>query len=546
MRVQFAPLARADVGCRGLRVGRVGRVACWVLVHAAAVRPAARVAMQRRSWSTPDLFRLHTLKATRGACSPFLMAAIHDLSALEQAAEIRKGNLSPVDVTDHYLRRVEQHNAATGAFITVTADDARRRATEDERTARESDELPPLHGVPIGFKDLHNTRGVRTTMGSRMHADHVPEFDDHAVALLKEAGVNSLGKTNVPEFGYPFHSENLLAPPARTPWDLTRSAGGSSGGAGAAVAAGLLPIAHASDGGGSLRVPASVCGLFGIKPSRGRVSNGPASSDVTCRGTHGPLSRTVADGAAMLDAMTRFIPTEIWHAPPLPPGETFLSHARRTPGRLRIGRYITPCMPDVTVAEECVDAWESASTVLAGLGHEVEDIDPPFAEEFWHLDQIIHRSATGFAGISDEEAPLLTPLSQWMRQRRAGMSVEEFLTAMNGLRQYSRRVITKTSPYDALLTPTVAAPPRPVGWFTDGVQPEETLHRISAFSPFTGPYNVTGQPAVNLPLWWSADGLPIGVMLAGRPYGEATLLQVSAQLEQSVRWRERMPDIWGR
>ncbi|MFF5784667.1 amidase [Streptomyces sp. NPDC012693] len=473
------------------------------------------------------------------------MTAIHDLSALEQAAAIRDRELSPVDLAEHYLARIERLDPVTGAFVTVTADEAILRAKEAERAVIESSgPLPALHGVPIGFKDLHHTAGVRTTMGSALHLDFVPDFDDHAIALLRRSGVNSLGKTNVPEFGYPFYTENLIAPPARTPWDLSRSAGGSSGGAAAAVAAGLLPFAHASDGGGSLRVPASVCGLFGIKPSRGRVSNGPVSADTTALSCHGPIARTVADAAALLDAMAVSLPTEAYHAPSLPPGETFSTYAGRPPGRLRIGRYLTPCMPDVEVDASCRAAWEHASGVLEGLGHEVVDVPAPFSTRFWEQMQTIHGAGQSAFLPDPDTDRRLTPLARWMREAGRDIPAGEFLDAMRGLRLATRAVIERTAGYDALLTPTLAAPPRPVGWFTEGVAPSETVERIKAFAPFTAPYNVTGQPAVSVPLWWTPDGLPIGVMLAGRPFDEATLLSLSAQLEEATGWRHRHPELW--
>jgi amidase len=471
------------------------------------------------------------------------MSSLHDLSALEQAAAIRKGEVSAVELAEHQLDRISRHNDVLGAFITVTPDDAIRRARAADRAVAAGEQVPPLHGVPIGIKDLHHTAGVRTTMGSALHLDFVPDFDDHAVALLKEAGANILGKTNVPEFGYPFHTENLIAPPARTPWDLTKSAGGSSGGAAAAVAGGLIPFAQGSDGGGSLRVPASVCGLYGIKPSRGRISNGPTSADVTAYSANGALTRTVGDAAAMLDAMVRVIPTENYHSPSLPAGDTFLTYAGRTPGRLRIGRYLTPCVPDVTLADDCARAWEHASSVMEDLGHEVVDIPPPFPPDFWRLIQVVHRA--GQSGpVPSNPATRITPLARWIAESASTMPVAEYLRTLKGLRMACRQAISQTASFDALLTPTLANTPRPVGWFTQGVTPAVTLKRMHEFSPFTGPYNVTGQPVASIPLWWNDEGLPIGVMLAGRPFDEATLLSLSGQLEKAVPWRHRVPDIW--
>src|ERR1700710_3116807 len=233
------------------------------------------------------------------------MAELHDMSALEQAAAVSARQVIPVELVEHYLARIERRNEELGAFVTVTADDALTRAKEAEEQASRPDPatLPPLHGVPTAIKDLNLTAGVRTTLGSTLFADFVPPVDDNVVTLLRRAGTISLGKTNTPEFGLPCYTENAIAPPARTPWDPTRSAGGSSGGAAAAVASGMVPFAQGSDGGGSVRIPASVCGLFGIKVARGRVSNGPVGGDVTGLAWNGPLARHVRDAAAPLGAM---------------------------------------------------------------------------------------------------------------------------------------------------------------------------------------------------------------------------------------------------
>src|SRR5689334_14714267 len=250
------------------------------------------------------------------------MAELHDLTATEQAAAVRDGSVSPVELTEHYLDRIDRLDAALGAFITVTPELARKQAADAEAQAvaarREGRELPALHGVPVPVKDLNFVAGVRCTLGSAAFAEHVPDTDDHVVTRLREAGTILLGKTNTPEFGLPAYTENRLAPPARTPWDLERSAGGSSGGAGAAVAGGLAPIAQGSDGGGSIRIPASVCGLFGIKPSRGRVSQGPIMPDLFGLSANGPLARTVRDAAALLDVIAGPMPGDLYLAPPAP------------------------------------------------------------------------------------------------------------------------------------------------------------------------------------------------------------------------------------
>src|SRR5579872_7540920 len=260
------------------------------------------------------------------------MAQIHELTMIELAAAIRAGELSPVAVTDHYLRRTTELNDQTGAFYTITPELAADQARAAEKAVAEADDvaaLPPLTGVPIPIKDLNMVAGVRQTLGSLVYEDNVPDESDHVSAALRAAGAVLPGKTATPEFGLPCYTETKIGPPARTPWDLSRSAGGSSGGAAAAVAAGLAPAAQGSDGGGSIRIPSSVCGLFGIKPTRGRVSNGPLMPDLTGLGSNGPIARTVADAALLLDVMSGNHPGDMYTQPPLPSGDSYLARAQR-------------------------------------------------------------------------------------------------------------------------------------------------------------------------------------------------------------------------
>ncbi len=351
------------------------------------------------------------------------MTELHDLTALDQAAAVRNGEVSPVELVDFYLGRIDRISATLGAFVTVTEDAARAQAKEAERAvtgAGDPAELPPLHGVPVAIKDLNLTAGVRTTLGSLLYADFVPPVDDHVVTLLRRAGTISLGKTNTPEFGLPCYTENAVAPPARTPWDPDRSAGGSSGGAAAAVAAGLVPFAQGSDGGGSIRIPASVCGLFGIKVSRGRVSNGPLGGDVTGLSWNGPLARTVRDAAAMLDAMAVPMPGDPHWAPPLPAGESFLGHADREPGRLRVGRFIDPVVGAAEVHPDCRRAWEEASALLAELGHDVQDVPPPFGVEAVPMFETVWAVATHGVPVDPARVDELQPLTRWLRVGRRG------------------------------------------------------------------------------------------------------------------------------
>ena len=473
------------------------------------------------------------------------MADIHDLTAVDIAAAIRARRLSPVEVTEHYLARIAALNERVGAFLTVTADQARDEARKAERRVLEAADpegLPPLLGVPMPVKDLDMVAGVRWTWGSRVFEDQVAGVDDAVVEALRDGGVTITGKSNTPEFGLPCHTENALAPPARTPWDLTRSAGGSSGGAAAAVAAGLAPVAPGSDGGGSVRIPASVCGLYGIKPTRGRISSAPVKPDLIGLSTAGPLARTVRDAAVLLDVMTCTRPGDLYLAPPH--DGTFAACVDRTPGRLRIGRFATPAVPGAEVDPEVLAAYESASELLAGLGHEVEDVEPPFGPELVDPFTVIWAAMATLYPVPPDREELLLPLTRWLREQGMRQTTPEYLGACTALQWAMRAAMPRMDVYDAVLTPTVTLPPRPVGYFTEGGDPAEEFARISRFACFTPAFNVTGQPAVNLPLHWTAEGLPIGVMLAGRIGGEGTLISLSAQLEAARPWNGRRPEIW--
>jgi amidase len=475
---------------------------------------------------------------------------IHDLSVTELAAAIRAGEVSPVQVTDHYLDRIDRRNEQVGAFYTVTHDLAREQADAAERAVtawRRDGEpdggLPPLTGVPVPIKDLNQVAGVRMTLGSAVYAGHVPADDDYVVTALRSAGIVITGKTATPEFGLPCYTETTIGPPARTPWDLTRSAGGSSGGAGAAVAAGLAPAAQGSDGGGSIRIPASVCGLFGIKPSRGRISGGPLNPDLAGLATNGPLAHTVADAALLLDAMTGNYPGDMYTLPPLPAGETFLGYARREPGRLKIARSLSVAVPGAEVHPDCVAAYEAASALLASLGHEVTDIELPFGEDTVDPFITLWYAMATLVPVGPDQVSQLLPLTQYLRGQGMELKAADLLFAQAYLQAVTRGALAVLNQYDAILTPTLASPPVPVGYF-DEVDPAENFERQKRFTPWTALYNSSGQPAVSVPLHWTGAGLPIGVMLAGRMGDEATLISLSAQLEAARPWRDRRPLIW--
>lgn len=477
------------------------------------------------------------------------MTQIHDLTVTEQAAAVRTGELSSAEITEHYLDRIGQLNEQVGAFYTVTHDLAREQSAAADKAVKASQgegrtrELPPLTGVPIPIKDLNMVAGVRLTFGSTALADNVATEDDYVVEHLRSAGIVITGKTATPEFGLPCYTETRIGPPARTPWDLSRSAGGSSGGAAAAVASGLAPAAQGSDGGGSIRIPASVCGLFGLKPSRGRISQGPLMPDLAGLSTDGPLARTVADAALLLDAMTGNHPGDLYTQPPLSDGDSFLSYASRDPGRLRIARSLTTVVPGAEVHPDCVAAYEDASALLTALGHDIEDIELPFSADAVPSFLALWYAMAILAPLSPDQEEQLLPLTRYLRGQGMQLSAADLLLHQAILQGAVRPALTALNAYDAILTPTLAQPPRPVGWF-DEVEPAENFVRQTLFTPWTALYNLSGQPAVSVPLHWNADDLPIGVMLAGRIGDEATLISLSAQLESARPWKDRHPPIW--
>jgi amidase len=452
------------------------------------------------------------------------------LTATEQAELVRRGEVTPVELVHTYLERIERIDPVLNAFVTVCGEEA---------LAAAAGELPdgPFRGVPLPIKDLQETAGIRTTFSSRAYADYVPDFDVAVVRRLKAAGCVVIGKTNTPELGITAVTESRLNGVCRNPWDTTRTPGGSSGGAAAAVAAGLAPAAHGTDGGGSIRIPASCCGVFGLKPARGRVSLAPYGGHEGFSSS-GPLVRAVADAAALLDVMAGYEPGDPWWAPP--PPRPFREEVGAEPGRLRIALTTTPPI-DAAVAPECAAAAEDAAALLLELGHEVEQSTPPWADgELLGLFMTVWKVIPGMRGQPRE---LFEPMNQVLFDAGDEMNAVEYVHATQQLRGWARRVVRFWDGYDLVLTPTLAQPPPPVGALMDEADPWGNFDKAWRFTPFTPVANVTGLPAVSLPLFWNDDGLPLGAQLIGRPADEATLIRVSAQFEQARPWRERRPPV---
>ncbi|MCS5734003.1 amidase [Herbiconiux daphne] len=475
------------------------------------------------------------------------MTEIHDLTALEQYRFLQRGELGVLEVVDHYLERIDRLDGGLGAFHTVTASEARARAREVEASVPRT---APLWGLAYADKDLVRRAGVRTTFGSRVFADFVPDESDELPLQLDSAGAVSLGKTATPEFGLPSYTENLVAPPARDPYDTSLGAGGSSGGAAVAVAAGLLPFAPGSDGGGSIRIPAAVCGLVGLKPSRGLVPAGSGQDSLAGLPVAGPIARTVSDAALLLDGMIARRGDRILHhhtlrAPTFDDG-LFLGAAVRGEGRFQVG--VTTGSPwetayDIHLDPEARAALDVARDTLVALGHGMEEFAVEPAPDYPDAFRVIWQAGASQIPVDDDSEQLLEPLTRWLVHRGRALPASDLVRALATLSAYERSIVRQFDRFDAVLMPTLAMTPRPIGWY-DRDDGERNFAQQVEYTPFTSFVNVSGLPAITLPVHRTPDGQPMGAQLIGRPGGEATLLSLGRQLERRLHWDRVHPPQW--
>ena len=445
--------------------------------------------------------------------------------ALGLAARVRNGEVSARELAEETIARIEATNPELNFLVTDCFEQALATEPRDG----------PFGGVPMLVKDLNETAGVRTTFSSRAFADYVPAADSAVVRRIKDAGFIVLGKSNTPEFGSTCVTESVLNGACRNPWDPERTPGGSSGGAAAAVADGTMPLAHGSDGGGSIRIPASCCGLFGIKPSRGRVSPAPYVSGSLELSQSGPLSVTVRDAAAFLDAIAGYEPGDAHWAPP--PERPFLDEVGADPGRLRIAFTTEPPIP-FDVDPRVVAVAREAADALAALGHEVVDGGPQWSDETL-LSGFAKLWQVGPALFPVADPALLEPLNRELARVAHETSSVVFAQAVAGLQRLARRIVSFWSDVDIVLTPGLAKLPVPIGWIFEPDDPWEQFRRGGEFTPFTPIVNITGQPAATVP-FGVVNGLPVGVQLIGPPAGEAMLFRLAAQLEEAHPWAERL------
>jgi amidase len=466
------------------------------------------------------------------------------LDATAQADLVRRGEASAAELVEAAIGRIEAVNPSLDAVIRTRFDQARAEAAGD---------LPdgPFRGVPILFKDLGCTvAGEVTAFGVGPMRDQVIPVTSFLAESFRAAGFVPLGRTNVPEMGTTVTTEPMSFPPARNPWDTGHSTGGSSGGSAAAVASGMVAVAHANDGGGSIRIPASECGLVGLKPNRARVSQGPLIGEGWAGGTiDGAVARTVRDAAGVLDVISGWHAGEPYYPPPLP--RPLVEEVGADPGRLRIGFVDRPGHDGFLDDPECRAAVAGAARLLEELGHHVEQSAPDvmFDEAFiQHFTTIIaaDTEATFRAfelllgrSIGEDE---IEPRNAAYRAIGAAMDAVTYLESRTWLGMWVRQMASWWTGHDLLLTPTVGAPPPELGWFTAG-GPEDEGGRVVSFIPYTAQFNMTGQPAVTLPLHWTPGGLPVGVQLVA-PYGrEDLLVRVASQLEQAAPWADRHPPV---
>ncbi len=463
--------------------------------------------------------------------------------AVGLARLIAQKDVSPTELLDVALARLNAVNPAINAVVRTLEDEARRSIKAG---------LPPgpLAGVPFLLKDIAaQMRGLPTSQGSRLFAD-LPAADDSAIVrAYRKAGLVLFGKTNTPEFGLAATTEPQLFGPARNPWNTERITGGSSGGAAAAVAAGIVPAAHASDGGGSIRTPASCCGLFGLKPSRGRVSMSPAGEGWGGLSAQHVVTRSVRDSAMLLDIECQPEPGDPYWLPP--PARPFVEKAGREPGKLRIG-FSTAALTWGTSDPQCVRAVRETAALCEALGHQVEDIVLPGNFQMMamavnvvvgaNIAALLEREAgRRGAPIREDEVEKLTWLVYQEGRRTTSIKYAEAMYTLHG---FGRTFCGAFEKHDVILLSTNCRVPYPLGYMdTNADDLTDYSERLYSFMPNTQPFNVAGLPAASLPLGWSDDGLPIGVQIAARMGEEALLLRLAAQIERAKPWKDHRPPL---
>ncbi len=446
-------------------------------------------------------------------------------SAVELSKLIHEKKISPLEILKFYASQIQEKNHQLGTFTYLDLDKAFLEAKEKTEILAQVEDtscLPFFFGIPTAIKDLYPVKGMPTGYGNGFIKDQIADYDSGITAKIKQAGFIIVGKTATSELGSLPYTESVGLPPCRNPHNLDYTAGGSSGGAACAVAGGLLPIAPASDGGGSVRGPAFCCGIVGLKPSRGRVSNAPVGDYQGGIATHGCLSRNVADSAALLDAISGYITGDPYWLPN--PDPSFLSALTQDTGKLKIA-FATSILPAGEAHPILKNQVSAIASQLEAMGHELMEACPdftPLVDPF----KTLWQSGITAAGFPDQ---ILNPMNQWLKQTSPDLGT--YLRALHQMQVVSRQIVAFFDNFDVLLLPTYMSPPIKIGEWAD-LPPEKTLENIIHWINPCPPFNATGQPAIALPTGFTEDNLPIGIQLVGKPADEKTILQLAYQLEK--------------
>jgi aspartyl-tRNA(Asn)/glutamyl-tRNA(Gln) amidotransferase subunit A len=462
------------------------------------------------------------------------------MSLVDAAEAVRVKKLSPVELVDAVLRRIEELNPKVNAYCTVASEATRRQAIDAEHAVMSGRKLGPLHGVPISVKDLTFTAGIRTTAGSRVYENFVPQQDSVAVSRLKAAGAIIIGKTNTPEFGWAAVTDNPLFGPTRNPWNLNLTSGGSSGGAAAAIATGMGPLAIGSDGGGSIRIPSSFCGVFGLAPSFGRVPQGPGFPAWETLSRTGPITRTVKDAALAMEVIGGRDDRDAFSLPDT--GLRILPFLDGNVKKLRVAwskdlGYATVDRRVLAVTQAAVRAFDRLSSGV----EEVADLAVPNPETAFS--KVVGVNLAAFLGDKlDRWRDRMDPSLVRFAEAHMDMAATEYISARLEMSRYWDGIQPLFEKYDLLLTPTVAVPPFEIGRYRV-LKMDGTEVSPLNWMAFTYPFNITGQPAASVPCGWTDAGLPVGLQLVGRRFEDLTVLKAAFALEQASPWADTIPPV---
>ncbi len=447
-----------------------------------------------------------------------------------------KKEIRPREIAEFFIARAEKLNPRLGAFMTLTPERALADAERLEKMSDAERQRCKMFAVPYSIKDLNWTADIRTTMGSKNYENFQPPFDEEIVKRMRAAGGILLGKTTTPELGGRPTTEGGLCPPARNPWNLEHTAGGSSGGAGSALAAGLGCLAQGSDGGGSIRIPSACCGVVGLKPSRGRVTMAPAIGEAWAGfATTGPMARTVRDTAMFMDVLAGHVVGDPYWAPD--PVASFQSAVRIPPKHLRIAMLKRSAITRGDAESEA--ATDAAAKVLEELGHRVEQVDLDPAARL--RDVCMMLICAGIGSIPIENPELMDPVIRYAWERGRKIPAHEYIVAVGQMHGIAREIVQALDAYDAIISPTIARPAVRLGTLPS--KPEKYLEELPEFIPYTFPFNATGQPGFSVPNGFSKAGLPIGLQIVGRQADEVTIIGLAQQFEEARPWNDKHPAL---